>query len=96
MILCKWKILALSLILLFIFVVHVLLFMILWTQTLSLISLFFIFFSITIDDIVYVIDCGFVKVKDFNPEKGLQTLESFPVSRANAQQRKGRAGRYSV
>lgn len=49
--------------------------------------------SITIDDIVYVIDCGFVKVKDFNPEKGLQTLESFPVSRANAQQRKGRAGR---
>lgn len=45
---------------------------------------------------MYVIDCGFVKVKDFNPEKGLQTLESFPVSRANAQQRKGRAGRYSV
>lgn len=56
----------------------------------------FYFCSITIDDIVYVIDCGFVKVKDFNPEKGLQTLESFPVSRANAQQRKGRAGRYSV
>lgn len=56
----------------------------------------FYFCSITIDDIVYVIDCGFVKVKDFNPEKGLQTLESFPVSRANALQRKGRAGRYSV
>lgn len=71
--------------------------MIFWTLALSLISLgFFYFYSITIDDIVYVIDCGFVKVKDFNPEKGLQTLESFPVSRANAQQRKGRAGRYSV
>lgn len=60
------------------------------------IGVIFYFYSITIDDIVYVIDCGFVKVKDFNPEKGLQTLESFPVSRANAQQRKGRAGRYSV
>lgn len=30
----------------------------------------FYFCSIIIDDIVYVIDCGFVKVKDFNLEKG--------------------------
>ena len=50
--------------------------------------------SITIDDIVYVVDCGFMKVKDFNPETGLLSLDSYPVSRANALQRKGRAGRY--
>nr|XP_022340019.1 ATP-dependent RNA helicase DHX36-like [Crassostrea virginica] len=49
--------------------------------------------SITIDDIVYVVDCGFMKVKDFNPETGLLSLDSYPVSRANALQRKGRAGR---
>ncbi|XP_062607434.1 LOW QUALITY PROTEIN: ATP-dependent DNA/RNA helicase DHX36-like [Saccostrea cucullata] len=49
--------------------------------------------SITIDDIVYVVDCGFIKVKDFQPDTGLLSLDSHPVSRANAQQRKGRAGR---
>ncbi|XP_048776518.2 ATP-dependent DNA/RNA helicase DHX36-like isoform X2 [Ostrea edulis] len=49
--------------------------------------------SITIDDVVYVVDCGFIKVNDFQPETGLLSLDSYQVSRANALQRKGRAGR---
>ncbi|XP_021366519.1 ATP-dependent RNA helicase DHX36-like isoform X2 [Mizuhopecten yessoensis] len=49
--------------------------------------------SITIDDVVYVVDCGKIKVKDFEPEINLATLTSQPVSKANARQRRGRAGR---
>ncbi|OPL33377.1 hypothetical protein AM593_04156, partial [Mytilus galloprovincialis] len=45
--------------------------------------------SITIDDVVFVIDC----VKDFHPEQNMTTLEAEWVSRANARQRRGRAGR---
>ncbi|PVD36953.1 hypothetical protein C0Q70_03946 [Pomacea canaliculata] len=49
--------------------------------------------NITIDDVVFVIDCGKIKVKDYQPEKNLSCLESKWVSRANARQRRGRAGR---
>ncbi|XP_036369202.1 ATP-dependent DNA/RNA helicase DHX36 isoform X3 [Octopus sinensis] len=49
--------------------------------------------SITIDDVVYVIDCGKIKVKHFEPEKNLTSLEPQLVSKANAKQRRGRAGR---
>ncbi|VDH96114.1 ATP-dependent RNA helicase DHX36 [Mytilus galloprovincialis] len=49
--------------------------------------------SITIDDVVFVIDCGKIKVKDFHPEQNMTTLEAEWVSRANARQRRGRAGR---
>ncbi|KAK6183551.1 hypothetical protein SNE40_011010 [Patella caerulea] len=49
--------------------------------------------SITIDDVVYVVDAGKIKVKDFEPENNLSTLESKQVSIANAKQRRGRAGR---
>ena len=49
--------------------------------------------SITIDDVVFVIDCGKIKVKDFNPEVNLTSLEPQWVSKANAKQRRGRAGR---
>ncbi|XP_064611599.1 ATP-dependent DNA/RNA helicase DHX36-like [Liolophura sinensis] len=49
--------------------------------------------SITIDDVVYVIDCGKIKVKNFVPESNLTTLEPHWVSVANARQRRGRAGR---
>ncbi|XP_053390131.1 ATP-dependent DNA/RNA helicase DHX36-like, partial [Mercenaria mercenaria] len=49
--------------------------------------------SITIDDVVYVIDCGRIKVKGFTPENNLATLDAEMVSRANARQRRGRAGR---
>ncbi|CAH1775187.1 unnamed protein product [Owenia fusiformis] len=49
--------------------------------------------SITIDDVVHVIDTGKIKMKDFNPEKNIATLLPRWVSRANARQRRGRAGR---
>lgn len=40
-----------------------------------------------------VIDCGFVKLKWFNPDSYTDSLVIVPVSRAAAQQRAGRAGR---
>ncbi|TPX37466.1 hypothetical protein SmJEL517_g00761 [Synchytrium microbalum] len=52
--------------------------------------------SITIDDIVYVIDCGKMKETRFDPSKGMASLEACWVSKANATQRRGRAGRVST
>ena len=49
--------------------------------------------SVTIDGILYVIDCGFVKLRAFNPVTGIETLTATPVSKASATQRAGRAGR---
>ena len=49
--------------------------------------------SVTIDGIVYVIDCGFVKLRAFNSETGIETLTARPISKASATQRAGRAGR---
>ncbi|KAJ1154417.1 hypothetical protein NDU88_007169 [Pleurodeles waltl] len=49
--------------------------------------------SITIDDIVYVIDSGKMREKRYDPCKGMESLEDTWVSQANALQRKGRAGR---
>ncbi|XP_040583903.1 ATP-dependent DNA/RNA helicase DHX36 [Lepeophtheirus salmonis] len=49
--------------------------------------------SITIDDIVYVIDSGKIKIKDFDKEMDVDTLKPRWISLANARQRKGRAGR---
>ncbi|KAK5114848.1 hypothetical protein LTR62_002005 [Meristemomyces frigidus] len=49
--------------------------------------------SVTIDGIVYVIDCGFVKLRAYNPDTGIETLSATPVSKASATQRTGRAGR---
>ncbi|KAL8943092.1 MAG: hypothetical protein Q9216_001292 [Gyalolechia sp. 2 TL-2023] len=49
--------------------------------------------SVTIDGIVYVIDCGFVKLRAFNPQTGIETLTATSVSKASAIQRAGRAGR---
>ncbi|KAI9682564.1 MAG: hypothetical protein M1822_006862 [Bathelium mastoideum] len=49
--------------------------------------------SVTIDGIVYVIDCGFVKLRAFNPTTAIDALTAVPVSRAAATQRAGRAGR---
>lgn len=49
--------------------------------------------SVTIDGIVYVIDCGFVKLRAFNPKSGIETLTATPISQASATQRAGRAGR---
>ncbi|XP_043260885.1 probable ATP-dependent RNA helicase DHX35 isoform X6 [Colletes gigas] len=49
--------------------------------------------SITIPNVVYVIDCGFVKVPWFEAETQTNSLVIVPVSKASANQRAGRAGR---
>ncbi|PAA60184.1 hypothetical protein BOX15_Mlig016491g18 [Macrostomum lignano] len=49
--------------------------------------------SLTVDGICYVIDPGYCKLKVFNPKIGMDALQVFPVSQANAKQRSGRAGR---
>ncbi|KAH6885785.1 P-loop containing nucleoside triphosphate hydrolase protein [Thelonectria olida] len=49
--------------------------------------------SVTIDGIVHVIDTGFVKLRAYNPQTGIETLTATPTSKASASQRAGRAGR---
>ncbi|TGO80034.1 hypothetical protein BELL_0016g00080 [Botrytis elliptica] len=49
--------------------------------------------SVTIDGIIYVVDCGFVKLRAYNPITGIETLTATPISKASATQRSGRAGR---
>uniref|UniRef100_A0A3Q3LYH6 ATP-dependent DNA/RNA helicase DHX36 n=1 Tax=Mastacembelus armatus TaxID=205130 RepID=A0A3Q3LYH6_9TELE len=49
--------------------------------------------SITIDDVVYVIDGGKIKETSFDIDNNISTLTAEWVSLANAKQRKGRAGR---
>ncbi len=49
--------------------------------------------SLTIDGIVYVVDPGFSKQKVYNPRIRVESLLVSPISRASANQRKGRAGR---
>jgi HrpA-like RNA helicase len=49
--------------------------------------------SITISGIRYVIDPGFVKVRQYNPRTGMEALLIQPTSKSSARQRTGRAGR---
>ncbi|XP_017125191.1 putative ATP-dependent RNA helicase DHX57 [Drosophila elegans] len=49
--------------------------------------------SVTIDDCVFVVDCGLMKEKCFDSNRNMESLDLVWVSRANAKQRKGRAGR---
>jgi ATP-dependent helicase HrpA len=49
--------------------------------------------SLTIPGIVFVIDSGLARVKRHNPRTGVTQLLVEPISRASADQRKGRAGR---
>ncbi|KAJ1287791.1 hypothetical protein BS78_02G037600 [Paspalum vaginatum] len=49
--------------------------------------------SITIDDVVYVIDPGFSKYKVYNPRIRMESLLKSPISKAHAHQRAGRAAR---
>ncbi|CAN1828931.1 DExH-box ATP-dependent RNA helicase DExH7, chloroplastic [Linum perenne] len=49
--------------------------------------------SITIDDVVYVIDSGKHKENRYNPKKKLSSMVEDWISQANARQRRGRAGR---
>ncbi|CAJ1989186.1 pre-mRNA-splicing factor ATP-dependent RNA helicase [Leishmania donovani] len=49
--------------------------------------------SLTIDGVRYVVDCGFMKTNVYRPSIGMNTLQRYPTSQAQANQRKGRAGR---
>ena len=49
--------------------------------------------SLTIEGVRVVIDGGFARVPCFVPRTGFTTLETVPVARAAADQRRGRAGR---
>ncbi|KAK9083500.1 hypothetical protein Scep_029971 [Stephania cephalantha] len=49
--------------------------------------------SVTIPGIKYVIDPGLVKVCSYNPCTGIESLVIVPISKAQALQRSGRAGR---
>ena len=49
--------------------------------------------SLTIEGVRIVIDCGLARVPRYEPDVGLTRLETVRVSRAAADQRRGRAGR---
>ncbi|XP_066598205.1 probable ATP-dependent RNA helicase DHX35 isoform X2 [Prorops nasuta] len=49
--------------------------------------------SITIPNIIYVVDCGFVKLPWFEADAQSNSLIICPISKASADQRAGRAGR---
>ncbi|BDA44197.1 ATP-dependent RNA helicase DHX8 [Coccomyxa sp. Obi] len=49
--------------------------------------------SITVDGVVYVVDPGKVKQKTYTPATGMESLQVVPISRVQAMQRAGRAGR---
>ncbi|KAI3720398.1 hypothetical protein L6452_21314 [Arctium lappa] len=49
--------------------------------------------SLTVDGVVYVIDSGYVKQRQYNPSSGMYSLDVVQISRVQANQRAGRAGR---
>ncbi|CAI9277130.1 unnamed protein product [Lactuca saligna] len=49
--------------------------------------------SVTIPGIKYVIDLGWVKVRSYSPDSGIESLTVLTTSKAQALQRSGRAGR---
>ncbi|WP_438444941.1 ATP-dependent helicase HrpB [Gorillibacterium sp. sgz5001074] len=49
--------------------------------------------SLTVDGVRVVVDGGLSRVPRFSPRTGMTRLETVPVSRASADQRRGRAGR---
>ncbi|VDL26538.1 unnamed protein product [Hymenolepis diminuta] len=53
----------------------------------------FCYSFITIEDIVYVVDSGQIKITTYDPSNNTSTLAPVLVSKANAAQRRGRAGR---
>src|SRR6185295_2570591 len=49
--------------------------------------------SLTIPGIVYVVDTGLARINRNDPRSGVTRLRVEPISKASADQRKGRAGR---
>ncbi|GER54025.1 ATP-dependent RNA helicase [Striga asiatica] len=49
--------------------------------------------SVTIEDVVYVLDSGRMKEKNYDPYNNVSTLQTYWNSKANMKQREGRAGR---
>lgn len=49
--------------------------------------------SLTVDGVVYVIDSGYVKQRQYNPATGMYSLDIMQISKVQADQRAGRAGR---
>jgi ATP-dependent helicase HrpB len=49
--------------------------------------------SLTIEGVRVVVDSGLMRVPRFSPRTGLVRLETLPVTKASADQRRGRAGR---
>lgn len=49
--------------------------------------------SITVPNIRFVIDCGYVKQKAYDPTRHMESLIVVPISQVSSQQRAGRAGR---
>ena len=49
--------------------------------------------SVTIDGVRFVIDSGLGKEMVFDAESGVRSLQTAWISKASAEQRKGRAGR---
>lgn len=52
--------------------------------------------SLTIDNIIFVIDPGFCKQNSYNARTGMESLVVVPISKASANQRAGRAGRVAA
>mmetsp|Transcript_4688 Transcript_4688/g.5306 ORF Transcript_4688/g.5306 Transcript_4688/m.5306 type:complete len:925 (-) Transcript_4688:62-2836(-) len=52
--------------------------------------------SVTLDGIRYIVDCGKHKIRDFSSSTGMESLTVQDISRAQAAQRTGRAGRVSA
>ena len=52
--------------------------------------------SITLPRVGYVVDCGYARLRAYNPDNSLEALVTLPVSKASANQRAGRAGRVRV
>lgn len=49
--------------------------------------------SITIENIVFIVDCGYVKEKRYNPSTKIESLMKVRITKFQAIQRQGRAGR---
>ena len=52
--------------------------------------------SITINNIKYVVDSGYCKLRNYNPKSGLDYLKVTKISKNSSIQRSGRAGREAV